>query len=276
MISNTAVSRSRAATLLTALLAAFVMMALPPHDGAQASSTEAAQIPFTAGIGGSYSFGDLRLVLAEEAAGPKTGVSVPEVVPRSEWDPAGDCPFVGGSRSTPERVQLHHTHVPVVNAPDETPAAMQSICRSHRDRFSDFGYHYAIDPYGRIWQGRGPMPADVGGDVREGAHAQGFNERSMGVALIGDFDEAPPTAEALEATVELLAFLADAYDMDPNATVGTESTGGSATRFPEGTHVDLPAIAGHRDTGSNTSCPGEHLYELLPELRQAVAERLAG
>ncbi len=275
MFSHTAVSRSRAATLLTALLAVFVMMALPPHDGAQASSDDPpASIPFAAGIGGSFSFADLGLATGADAA--SGGVTVPTVVPRSQWDPAGDCPFVSGGRSTPERVQLHHTHVPVVNAPDETPAAMQSICRSHRDRFADFGYHYAIDPYGKIWQGRGPMPGDMTADVREGAHAQGFNERSMGVALIGDFDEAPPTAEAIEATVELLAFLADTYDMAPNATVGTESTGGSATKYPEGTHVDLPSIAGHRDTGSDTSCPGEHLYELLPELRQAVAERLAG
>lgn len=273
MFSHTAVSRSRAATLLTALLAAFVMMALPPHDAARASSDELASLPFAAGIGGSFGFADLGVATGAEAA--SDGVTAPTIVPRSEWDPAGDCPFVGGSRSTPERVQLHHTHIPVVHAPDETPAAMQSICRTHRDRFADFGYHYAIDPYGRIWQGRGPMPEDMTPDVREGAHAQGFNERSMGVALIGDFDEAPPSPEAIEATVELLAFLADTYDMDPGSTVGTESTGGSATRFPEGTHVELPAIAGHRDTGSNTSCPGEHLYELLPELRQAVAERLA-
>lgn len=273
MFFNAAVTRSRAAVLLTALLAAFAMMALPPQDAAQASSDGSATMPFAAGLGGSLSFAELGRVIGGDVA--SDGVTAPTIVPRSKWDPAGDCPFVGGSRSTPERVQLHHTHIPVVNAPDETPAALQSICRSHRDRFADFGYHYAIDPYGRIWQGRGPMPEDMGGAVREGAHAQGFNERSMGVALIGDFDEAPPSPEAIQATVELLAFLADTYDMDPGSTVGTESTGGSATRFPEGTHVELPAIAGHRDTGSNTSCPGEHLYELLPELRRAVAERLA-
>lgn len=269
MSSHAAVSRSRTAVLLTAVLAALVMMALPPQDAARASSDGSGQIPFPAGVGGPLGFGDL---------GPGTGddgQSVPTVVPRGEWDPAGECPFVGGRRSTPERVQLHHTHIPVVDAPDETAAAMQSICRSHRDRFSDFGYHYAIDPYGKIWQGRGPMPGKMGPDVRNGAHAQGFNARSMGIALIGDFDAAPPTAEALEATVELLAYLADTYDMDPGAMVGTESTGGPATRFPEGTHVELPAIAGHRDTGKDTACPGEHLYALLPQLRQAVAERLA-
>ncbi len=268
MFVHSALPRPRATVLLASLFAGFALLSLPPQSQAQATSVAPAPLPFAGGIGGFLSeFG---------GSDDTVEVDAPTVVPRSEWDPAGDCPFVGGDRSVPERVQLHHTHIPVVEAPDETPEALQSICRSHRDRFSDFGYHYAIDPYGKIWQGRGPMPEDVGGPVRNGAHAQGFNEASMGVALIGDFDEAPPTAEALEATTALLAFLADAYDMDPGATVGTESTGGNATRFPEGTHVELPAIAGHRDTGKDTSCPGEHLYELLPEIRQAVAERLAG
>lgn len=271
MSSHAAVSRSRTAVLLTAVLAALAMLALPPYDAARASSSGSGQIPFPAGVGGPFVLGELGLA----GGSSSDAVAAPTVVPRRQWDPAGECPFVDGSRSTPERVQLHHTHIPVVDAPDETAGAMQSICRNHRDRFSDFAYHYAIDPYGKIWQGRGPMPGKMGGKVRQGAHAQGFNERSVGIALIGDFDEAPPTAEALEATVALLAYLADTYDMDPGATVGTESTGGSATRFPEGTHVDLPAIAGHRDTGKNTSCPGEHLYALLPQLRQAVAERLA-
>lgn len=199
----------------------------------------------------------------------------PAVVPRTEWDPTGECPVSTGRRTRPRRIQLHHTHVPVVHAPDEVPGALASICGSHQERgFSEIGYHYAIDPFGTIWQGRGPMPDAMSEKVRNGAHAQGFNDNSMGVVLIGDFDEAPPSAEALEATEQLLAFLAGQYDMDPSASVGAESTGGPATRFDEGEVVDLPAIAGHRDTGLNTSCPGEHLYALLPQLREAVAERL--
>lgn len=204
------------------------------------------------------------------------GPAAPDIIPRTEWDPTGRCPASDGSTTAPERIHLHHTHVPVVEAPREVPRAMRSICRAHQRRgFDEIGYHYAVDPFGRIWQARGPLPGETGRAVREGAHAQGFNDGSVGVVLIGDFDVAPPSREALAATTDLLAWLAGRYELDPTATVGAESTGGSATRFPEGTHVELPTVAGHRDTGSGTSCPGEHLYRLLPDLRAAVADRLA-
>lgn len=202
--------------------------------------------------------------------------AAPDVVPRGTWDPAGTCPVGRGERTQPRRIHLHHTHLPVVGAPDEVPGAMQAICRTHRRRgFDDLGYHYAVDPFGTIWQGRGPLPEDLRRRVRTGAHAQGFNDGSIGVVLIGDFDVAPPTPEALAATEELLAFLAGHFDMDPQATVTARSTGGPSTRFAEGARVDLPAIAGHRDTGRDTACPGAHLYALLPQLRERVAARLA-
>lgn len=200
------------------------------------------------------------------------GPVVPDLVPRSAWDPKGTCPPGGGQPTTPRRIQLHHTHVPVVDRPAEVPEALRSVCRTHRNRgFSDIGYHYAIDPSGTVWQGRGPRLTELGDAVRQGAHAQGFNAQSLGVVLIGDFDAAPPTPEARRALVELLALLSTHFQLDPTSQVATVSTGGPVTRFAEGVEVELPAIAGHRDTGSGTACPGEHLYALLPEIRSEVA-----
>lgn len=213
---------------------------------------------------------------AEAAPPPPSDPPAPRVIPRTKWDPKGKCSRERGSRTAPSRIHLHHTHLPVVEVPGHVGRAMRKICASHGRRgFTDVGYHYAVDPFGRVWQGRGPLPENLHARVPEGAHAQGFNEGSIGVVLIGDFDLAPPTPEAMAATTELLAFLAGHFDLDPQATVGTKSTGGPSTRFSKGTHVHLPAIVGHRDTGKNTACPGEHLYALLPQLRQDVAARLA-
>ena len=254
-------SCTRLTVAVTALLLVAAAAAPTVHDDLPATGSTAA----------------LALApLPASGDGATATVAAPDVVPRSSWDPAGGCPAGDGKRTVPERIHLHHTHVPVVAAPEEVPGALQAICRAHRQRgFDEIGYHSAVDPFGQVWQGRGPLPDDAGGKVRTGAHAQGFNDGSVGVVLIGDFDVAPPTDAALDATTELLAWLVDAHDLDPHATVGAESTGGPATRFDEGAHVDLPAIAGHRDTGSGTSCPGEHLYALLPELRDRVAERVA-
>lgn len=211
-----------------------------------------------------------RPAAASAAAAPP----VPEVVPRTDWDD-GACTIDPGRRSRPERVHLHHTHLPTVAHPREVPEALRSICASHRDRgFGGIGYHYAVDPFGRIWQGRAQLPGRLPERVLHGAHAQGFNHRSLGVVLIGDHDVAPPSTEATIALESLLAFLAWRYDMHPDDTVRVRSTGGGATRFEEGEAVHLPVLCGHRDTGTNTACPGEHLYARLPQLRVGVIRRL--
>lgn len=208
------------------------------------------------------------------AAVPAAAPPVPEVIPRASWDD-GNCTLDPGRRSRPERIHLHHTHAPTVAHPREVPAALRSICASHRDRgFGGIGYHYAVDPFGGIWQGRAPLPAELPERVLHGAHAQGFNHRSLGVVLIGDHDVAPPSTEATIALESLLAFLAWRYDLHPDDTVRARSTGGSATRYAEGVTARLSVICGHRDTGSSTACPGEHLYARLPRLRDGVIRRM--
>lgn len=211
---------------------------------------------------------------ARPAAASGPAPPLPDVVPRADWDDGG-CTIDTGRRSRPERVHLHHTHVPTVAHPREVPEALRSICASHRARgFGGIGYHYAVDPFGRTWQGRAPLPARLTERVLQGAHAQGFNHRSLGVVLIGDHDVAAPTPEATLALESLLAFLAWRYDIHPDDTVRVRSTGGGATRFAEGESVELPVVCGHRDTGADTACPGAHLYALIPRIRDGVVRRL--
>ena len=51
--------------------------------------------------------------------------------------------------------------------------------------------------------------------------------------------------------------------------VALRSSGGSASRYPAGASVTLERVIGHRDTG-RTACPGDALYEQLPEIRALV------
>lgn len=219
----------------------------------------------------SFSSGGVR------PAGPAPRApELPVVLPRTEWDPRGNFPRSSGRRTRPARIHLHHTHEPTVSSPGEVAEALRSVCRSHRQRgFDDIGYHWAIDPYGRIWATRGTALEDLGERVRNGAHAQGFNDNSLGVVLIGDHEVTAPTAEATRALEQLVAWLVWRYDLDPHGTVPAVSTGGPSTRFAEGQRVTLPVLAGHRDTGAGTACPGQHAYDMLPSLRNAVATRLA-
>lgn len=83
---------------------------------------------------------------------------------------------------------------------------------------------------------------------------------------------APPTAAALEAARDVLAWKLGSHGVDPMATVSI--TSGGSPRFPAGQVVRLPTIQGHRHTGL-TACPGDLLHERLPAMRSEAAARIA-
>jgi len=101
-----------------------------------------------------------------------------------------------------------------------------------------------------------------------GAHSLGFNNGSVGVAVLGDYGSAPISAAAKSALERLLAWRLDLAHIDPLSTL-TWLSGGNP-RFPAGIPVILRAISGHRDTNF-TDCPGAALYAELPQIAKDVA-----
>lgn len=198
----------------------------------------------------------------------------PRMIPRSAWDPTGECVPTKAPEYAPDarRLYVHHTAVFPHYLPEEADDAVRAMCISHVESrgFSDIGYNFLIDQYGVIYQGR------IGGILRPvvGAHASGFNQGSVGVAVIGNFEENEVPAAALEALEDLLTWLADWHGIDPRAVTPHVSTGGATTRFPAGEEVALPTISGHRDTATDSPCPGDFLYAQLPGVRERVATRL--
>src|SRR5699024_1408108 len=86
---------------------------------------------------------------------------------------------------------VHHT----VNANDYTaeqvPGIIRSIYAYHtRSRgWSDIGYNFLVDRFGRIWEGRfgGVDKAVVG------AHTLGYNDYSFAMSAIGNFETVRPS-----------------------------------------------------------------------------------
>jgi len=67
------------------------------------------------------------------------------------------------------------------------------------------GYHYFIEKNGKIWHGRP--------DNSEGAHALGYNLKSIGICLAGNFDLTLPTQEQINSLKTLLSTLREKYNI---------------------------------------------------------------
>jgi hypothetical protein len=121
-----------------------------------------------------------------------------------------------------------------------------------------------VDRFGTVYEGRG------GGTEKNviGAHSEGFNTGTFGVALIGNYAHATPPKAQQDALVTLLAWRLDVAHVDPLSTV-VYTSGGNA-KFKSGKNVTLRAISGHRDTGPS-ECPGNGTYVLLPGIAKRVS-----
>ena len=191
----------------------------------------------------------------------------PGIVPRSVW--RADEAIVRAAPAFAGELALaivHHTAGRSPATPDESAAIVRAIQTYHvkANGWNDIGYNFLVDPFGQVFEGR------AGGIDRNvvGAHAEGFNTGSVGVAVIGTYENAPPSPEAEAALEALLAWRLDLAHVDPITLVTRTSLGNP--RFPDGIPVTLRAISGHRDTGF-TECPGDAFYGRLGAVAQAVA-----
>lgn len=193
----------------------------------------------------------------------------PGIILRPQWGADESWrTFAAGCDGTPSYASalrnsfVHHT----VNANDYTADEAAALVRAiyyyhtHVNGWCDIGYNFLIDRFGRIYEGR------YGGITRAvvGAHAAGFNRGSSGAALMGDHRTVGVPAASRAALQALLAWKLTYHGVDAAATI--QVTSGGSSRYPAGTVVTLSTISGHRDV-SNTACPGEAGYSLLPQLR---------
>ncbi|MFJ9628436.1 peptidoglycan recognition protein [Streptomyces sp. NPDC101175] len=198
----------------------------------------------------------------------------PRIVPRSAWLDA-----LSRHAQPPPRyddkvvaVFVHHTDSPNGYDCADAPRIIRYLYAGQtgvRD-WDDIGYNFLVDRCGTIYEGR----AGGVGRAVTGAHTQGFNHRTAGIAAIGTFTAGMVVPKAMtDAIAALAAWKLGLADVDPRTEAHLVSSN-SLSRYAAGTSATLPALAGHKD-GYMTSCPGAALLARLPEVRVAAA-RLQG
>ncbi|MFI6086753.1 peptidoglycan recognition protein [Streptomyces sp. NPDC051218] len=193
----------------------------------------------------------------------------PHVVPRATWlAGAADEPPPARYASRVEAVFVHHTDTPNGYDCADAPRTIRYLYTGQTDgrQWDDIGYNFLVDRCGTVYEGR------AGGIERAvvGAHTQGFNKGSVGIAAIGTFTAGTPLPRAMtDALAALIAWKLGLSDVDPRSSVRLVSSN-SLSRYPAGAVERFSAVSGHKD-GYSTSCPGAALMAALPAIRERAA-----
>lgn len=181
-----------------------------------------------------------RPVITGPVTRPSEGISIPSgVIPRSQWTRSGVArPNEINPMNGVRRITVHHDGISGSVGTSEAAARsrLESVRQSHVGSrgWADIGYHYVIDPAGRVWEGR---------SVRfQGAHVKDNNENNVGVMVMGNFDEQRPTPQAMAALDRFVAGSARQYGVPVNRIL---------------THQEI----------NPTACPGRNLQAYMVKTR---------
>lgn len=184
----------------------------------------------------------------------------PNIISRSAW---GSSPLKGAIRTlvNHEYVVVHHAAGYYAKNLNEGKKQVRAIQRLHQvdNRWVDIGYHFLIDAKGNIYQGRAYVGRSAKGESLKlalGAHVCKLNSRKIGVCFLGCYH--PPKGDSckdhlskasLNASIKLIAYLCNAYNIRPNN------------------------IRGHREF-CVTACPGNVLHSNLTYIRKGINSKL--
>jgi N-acetyl-anhydromuramyl-L-alanine amidase AmpD len=111
--------------------------------------------------------------------------------------------------------------------------------------WKDIGYHYVVN--NGTYKSDGLI--EKGRDEKEvGAHAIGYNDKSIGICLVGNFDEDRPTEKQMQSLIRLCKDIMRRYN------------------------IPAKNVLGHRETGAKKTCPGKNFD--MEALRRMLEEKV--
>lgn len=131
---------------------------------------------------------------------PTTDSWAGNILPRSTWTSEPTITRLADPMRGVSRITIHHDGMSPFYATDQASAVhrLELIRRSHLGRgWADIGYHYVIDPSGRVYSAR-PV-------ALQGAHVKYNNEHNLGIMVMGNYESQQPTSAAQATLASFLA-----------------------------------------------------------------------
>ncbi|CAH1116247.1 unnamed protein product [Phaedon cochleariae] len=157
----------------------------------------------------------------------------PSMISREKWNASAPVSVKPLSLNPPPFIVVHHS----ATQSCETEAACRKLVKSIQiyhivdNQWEDIGYNFLIGGDGQVYEGRGWGI--------HGAHVKKYNNRSLGICLLGNYqDNEPPTIQ-IQTLKDLIRCA-----VEENKT------------------IDHYHLIGHRQ-GSATLCPGEKLFRII-------------
>ncbi|XP_043270911.1 peptidoglycan-recognition protein SC2-like [Venturia canescens] len=158
----------------------------------------------------------------------------PSIITRAQWGARSPRKAPEALKERPPPfVVVHHSATDGCTSQAVCEARVRSFQNYHMDtkHWDDIGYNFLVGEDGNVYEGRG-------WDVR-GAHSKDYNGKSIGICVIGTFEEREPQPAAIKSTKDLIAYGVSLGEINSSYV-----------------------LYGHRQT-SSTLCPGTTFYESL-------------
>lgn len=182
-------------------------------------------------------------------------------IKRYEWNNKLIWPIIKTKKV--EKIVVHHTAESLDQDADDMTLLRAIYLYHARSRgWGDIGYNYVIGQRGTIYEGR------YGGDYVEWAHVYWNNAGTAGISVIGNYSDLHLNKDQKAWLINAITMVAQKYGIDISLTY----PGAHVCKWDVSCNWELvytPWLIGHRDLAS-TGCPWDNLYEILPELRNAV------
>lgn len=241
-------------------------------DGAGASDkTTVIEAPTKAtGVGKFSAMANLQI----QTSTTNADALKPKIITRAQWGANESWSTASAKNSSLKSLYIHHTAG--TNNYTSTSQAYQQIrgiydYHTRSLKWGDIGYHFLIDKFGNIYEGRkGSITS-----LPLGTHAGGFNTDTMGISAMGNYDVAKPSPAMMNSIKQVLAWKGKQYNLNVKGTTTLTSRGaaGSTAKYSYGTKVTVPVIAGHRNTNA-TACPGIYIWSQMDQIRNEVSQRM--
>jgi hypothetical protein len=182
----------------------------------------------------------------------------PSVIAGEVWRKGLPDPIGNRVRHDVNHCLIHHAASSNSNTDYINVVRNIYLLHTQTNGWDDIGYNFVVAQDGSIFEGREHQNIDSTDNVK-GAHFCGKNSNTMGICVLGNYQDKQPTPASIKSLEHLLTWKCDKD--------GINALG--ETAHPVSTSPKLAHIAGHQD-GCATACPGDSLYQLLPTLRKTV------